>query len=180
MKPRVLLATSVLVLGINPVAQAISNNQWANISDVTVYSLIGAGLAIPTVRQDWTGLRQSVYSMGAAGGIAIVGKAVIHERRPDNSDNNSFPSGHTSFAFASATTLYRRYGWEYGVPAYALATLTGTARVAARKHHWWDAVAGAAIGTSTGWFFTDPFDSRVQLIPWADSKGGGVLIGATW
>lgn len=180
MKPRVLLATSVLVLGIHPAAHAISNNQWANISDVTVYTMIGAGLAIPTVRQDWTGLRQSVYSMGAAGGIATLGKAVIHEQRPDNSDNNSFPSGHTSLAFASATTLYRRYGWEYGVPAYALATLTGTARVAARKHHWWDAVAGAAIGTSTGWFFTDPFDNKVQLIPWADSKGGGVLVGVTW
>lgn len=180
MKPRYLLATSILAMGINPAAHAISNNQWADISDVGAYSLIGAGLVIPTVRQDWTGLRQSVYSMGAAGGIAILGKAVIREQRPDNSDHNSFPSGHTSFAFASATTLHRRYGWEYGVPAYALATLTGTARVAARKHHWWDAVAGAAIGAGTGWFFTDPFDNKVQLVPWADSKGAGVLVGVTW
>lgn len=180
MQPRYLLAMSVLAIGLNPAAHAISNNQWANISDVGSYSLISAALVIPTVRQDWTGLRQSVYSMGTATGIAQLGKAVVHAPRPDNSDNNSFPSGHAAFAFSSATTLYRRYGWEFGTPAYALAALTATARVKARKHHWRDVVAGAAIGTTTGWYFTDPYNNKVQFIPWADSKGGGVLVGMTW
>lgn len=180
MKPRHLLATLILAVGISPAAHAINNDQWANISDVTAYGLLGAGLAAPTLRGDWQGLRQAAFSIGSASGVATLGKAVFKETRPDRSDRNSFPSGHTSVAFASATTLHRRYGWEYGVPAYALATLTGTARVAAKKHFWWDVVAGAAIGTTTGWFFTEPFNNKVQLVPWADSKGAGVLVGVTW
>lgn len=180
MKSRFMAVMFLLMLGINPSAQAISNNQWANISDVGVYTLVGAGLAIPAARQDWRGFRQSAYSMGAAEGVSILGKAVIHEQRPDNSDNNSFPSGHSAVAFASATSLHRRYGWQYGVPAYAVATLTATARVASRKHHWYDAAAGGAIGIASGWLFTDAFNDNVQLIPWADSKGFGVLVAMPW
>lgn len=180
MKSRFFAAMLLLMLGITPSAQAISNKQWANISDVGVYTLVGAGLALPAVRQDWQGFRQAAYSIGTAEGLAILGKAVVHERRPDNSDNNSFPSGHAALAFASATTMYRRYGWQTGVPAYALATLTAYARVDARKHHWYDVVAGAAIGTGSGWFFTNAFNNKVQLVPWADSKSVGVLVGMPW
>ncbi|RLA58543.1 MAG: phosphatase PAP2 family protein, partial [Gammaproteobacteria bacterium] len=102
------------------------------------------------------------------------------EERPDNSDDDSFPSGHTANAFASATTLYRRYGWQAGVPAYAVATLTGVARERSRQHHWYDVVAGAAIGGISGWFFTDAFNDKVQLVPWVDSKGGGVAVSMRW
>ena len=76
--------------------------------------------------------------------------------------------------------MYRRYGWDYAIPAYAVATLTGVARVAGDKHYWWDAVAGAAIGGASGWFFTEPFNDKVRLTPWADSKHVGILVGLTW
>jgi membrane-associated phospholipid phosphatase len=181
MKSRYLLVMFVLALGVNPHANAVSDNQWATISDVSAGVLIGSALVVvPVVHDDWPGFRQAGLSIGVAGGLAVLGKAVVHEERPDNSDNKSFPSGHTALAFASATTMYRRYGWEYAVPAYALATLTGVARVAAEKHHWWDAVAGAAIGGGSGWLFTEPFNDKVRLVPWADSKGAGILVGVTW
>lgn len=180
MKSRVFAAIFLLILGITPSAQAGDNNQWETISDIGVYTLAGAALALPAVREDWQGFRQAAYSMGTAQGITMLGKAVVHARRPDRSDNNSFPSGHATLAFSSATTMYRRYGWQTGVPAYALATLTAYARVDARKHHWYDVVAGAVIGTSSGWFFTDAFNNKVQLVPWADSKSAGVLVGMQW
>ncbi|WP_239250981.1 phosphatase PAP2 family protein [Candidatus Nitrotoga sp. M5] len=180
MKSRLFAAIFLLMSGITPSAQANDNKQWANISDIGVIALAGTALALPAVREDWQGFRQAGYSLVTAEGVAILGKAVIHERRPDRSDNNSFPSGHASLAFASATTLHRRYGWQTGAPAYALATLTAYARVDARKHHWYDVVAGALIGTSSGWFFTDAFNSKVQLVPWADSKSAGVQIGMQW
>lgn len=169
-----------LVLSLNAPAHAISNDQWANISDVGAYGLITVALVTPAIRADWQGLRQSVSSIGVATITSQVLKSVIHERRPDNSDNKSFPSGHSSQAFASATTLYRRYGWEVGFPAYAVATVTASARVSARKHHWYDVVAGAALGSASGWFFTDKFNDQVQLSPWADSKSGGVMLFANW
>ena len=179
MKSR-LLATMLLAFGVTAPAHAISNNTWDDISTYTELSLLGVALAAPIVQDDWEGEGQAALSIGSAIGIATLGKALIHEQRPDNSDNNSFPSGHTSIAFSSATTLYRRYGWQIGFPAYAVAALTGTARVAARKHHWYDVVAGAAIGTGTGWIFTDAFNDKVQLSPWVDSTGGGVVVAVRW
>ncbi|HHJ36457.1 MAG TPA: phosphatase PAP2 family protein [Gammaproteobacteria bacterium] len=170
----------LLVSGVSPSVNAISNSTWADISDVSVFTLMGTALILPVTRDDWQGFRQAAYSIGSAEGVALLGKALVSEERPDNSDKNSFPSGHAANAFASATTLYRRYGWQTGVPAYALATFTASARVAARKHFWHDVVAGAAIGTISGWLFTDAFDDTVQLNPWLDSKGGGVELTLRW
>ena len=164
----------------NPAAHADSESTWEDISDVGAYSLIGTALILPSTRKDWEGLRQAAYSIGSAAGVTLVLKALVDEERPDNSDDDSFPSGHTANAFASATTLHRRYGWQTGVPAYTLATITGIARERARKHHWYDVLAGAVIGGASGWFFTDAFDDKVQLRPWIDSKGGGVAVSMRW
>jgi membrane-associated phospholipid phosphatase len=180
MKFRNLLVLSLLVLFVTPPAHAISEDSWEDISDIGAYGLIGTALLLPVARDDWEGLRQGAYSIGSATVIALIGKALVDEERPDNSDDDSFPSGHTANAFASATTLHRRYGWKTGFPAYAVATLTGVARERARKHHWYDVLAGAAIGGATGWFFTDAFNDRVQLVPWVDSKGGGVVVSMRW
>ena len=180
MKSRILATALSLSILSSPTAYAVSNKTWANISDVGAVTLGGSALLVPVIRDDWEGARQAAYSLGTAEGISLLGKATVHEQRPDQSDNNSFPSGHSALAFASATTMYKRYGWEVGMPAYAIATLTASARVAARKHHWYDALAGAAIGSSSSWFFTDAFNNKVQLIPWADSKGAGIEATLAW
>lgn len=180
MKTHHLYTLFALLIFVHPAANAISDNTWEDISDVGAYGLIGTALLLPTARKDWTGLRQAAYSIGTATITAQIGKALIDEERPDNSDDDSFPSGHTANAFASATTLHRRYGWQTGFPAYAVATLTGVARERARKHHWYDVVAGAVIGGASGWFFTDAFDNQVQLVPWVDSGGGGVVVSMRW
>jgi membrane-associated phospholipid phosphatase len=180
MNSRFLYMLFFLLMLVNPSANAISDNSWDDISNIGAYGLIGTALILPSAREDWQGFRQAAYSIGSATVIAQIGKALVHEERPDGSDNNSFPSGHTANAFASATTLQRRYGWQTGVPAYAVATLTGVARERARKHHWYDVLAGAVIGGSTGWFFTDALDDRVQLVPWVDSRSGGVVVSMHW
>lgn len=177
---RYLAVTSLLVLGVNLSANAISHNGWANISDVSAYTLLGSALILPVTRDDWEGFRQAGYSIVTAEGVALLGKAVIHEDRPDNTDDDSFPSGHSSQAFASATTMYLRYGWQLGAPAYALATLTAGARVAADKHYVHDVVAGAIVGATSGWLFTDAFDENVQLNPWLDTGGAGVSLTLRW
>lgn len=172
----VFLLSSGFVTG----AGASDEDTWKDISNVGVISLIGTALILPSTRNDWEGLRQAVYSVGSSATIALIGKALVDEERPNNKGDDSFPSGHTANAFASATTLHRRYGWQIGMPAYAVATLTGIARERAREHHWYDVVAGAAIGGATGWFFTDAFNDKVQLVPWVDSKGAGVAVSMRW
>lgn len=175
-----LLITLIISMINSQSLKAIENETWLDISNISVTTLMSTALILPAAKGDWEGFRQAFYSIGLTQGVSILAKSAIHAKRPDLSDNNSFPSGHTASAFASATTLHRRYGWEIGFPAYALATLTGTARVAGRKHHWYDAVAGAAIGSASGWLFTDSFNEQVQLVPWIDSKGAGISFVYNW
>jgi hypothetical protein len=77
-------------------------------------------------------------------------KSTTQRWRPDGSNQFSFPSGHTSNAFAIATVWSRQYGTRAAVPAYFLAGLVGTSRMASKKHHLSDVVAGATLGYIVG------------------------------
>lgn len=57
----------------------------------------------------------------------------------------------------------RRYGWKFGVPAYALATYVSWGRMYSKKHHFWDVAAGAAIGTAAGLLFTTPYMKKYNV-----------------
>jgi len=170
----------LLLLGLNTSAQAISNNSWQNLSDVGLYLALGAAVVTPSVQKDWEGLGQAAWSIGVSSALTIALKNTVNRTRPDGSDRKSFPSGHASTTFASATFLHRRYGWKAGLPAYAVATFTGVARKLGQKHFWGDVAAGAAFGTISGWIFTDPINDKVQLIPWADHHGAGVIVAMRW
>jgi hypothetical protein len=41
-------------------------------------------------------------------------------------------------------------------------------------------IVGAAVGIGSGWYFTDAFNNKVQLMPWADSKGVGIEGSVAW
>ncbi|MGF6859950.1 membrane-associated phospholipid phosphatase [Rhodobacteraceae bacterium MBR-64] len=158
-------------------AHAFSKNQWADASDVGRIVLVAAALGYPTVQADWKGALQAAASIGVTAGITAGLKEAFPEQRPDNSGNDSFPSGHTAMSFAAAATLEKRYGWQAGFPAFVVAGAVGVARHEADKHHWYDVLAGAAIGTGTGLLLTNRHDNQVRLVPWADSDGGGFLLG---
>ena len=81
-------------------------------------------------------------------------KWTINADRPDNTDNNSFPSGHTSSSAQGAAFLQFRYGWKYGLPAYAASAIVGYSRIKAQKHYWRDVVAGAALATGIQYTIT--------------------------
>ena len=71
------------------------------------------------------------------------------ERPYGNQDYSSFPSQHTSAAFAAATFLHREYGGRSGwcsVGGYSVATATAAIRVLGNKHWLSDVLAGAGVG----------------------------------
>lgn len=146
-------------------------------ADIGAYGLpvVAAGIALG--RDD----RRGLLDLGESYGTSFVAtqglKYAINSRRPNGGDH-SFPSGHTSSAFAAAGYLHARYGWQYGVPAEIVATLVGVSRVVTHDHHWYDVVAGAAIGETSAFLLTDRLNDRVRLTPFADAHGGGLEVSA--
>lgn len=113
-------------------------------------------------RSSWARMAVS----GAAGGAIMLAatqsmKHIISTRRPDNSDDHSFPSGHTATAFVTATILHREYGHIHplvSIGGYATAAATGILRIRKNRHWASDVAAGAGIGilaTELGYCITD-------------------------
>ncbi|TYZ11973.1 phosphatase PAP2 family protein [Hymenobacter lutimineralis] len=70
-------------------------------------------------------------------------------RRPDGSNRQSFPSGHTAQAFLAASivhTEFRDKSQWYGVGAYTIATSVAALRMLNNRHWQSDVVAGAGLG----------------------------------
>ena len=79
------------------------------------------------------------------GGITQGLKITVNRRRPDRG-LHSFPSGHASASFATATVIQHEYGWKAGIPAYALASYVGVSRLSENSHFASDVAFGAAVG----------------------------------
>ena len=76
-------------------------------------------------------------------------KLSVRRHRPDG-DEYSFPSGHSSVTFATATVLQRNFGWKAGIPAYAMASYVAASRVQMKRHFFSDVAFGATIGIVAG------------------------------
>ena len=140
-------------------------------------SLPAVALGLAYRQNDTEGMGQLALSLGSTVAAAQLLKSTVHARRPDGSDNQSFPSAHTAVAFSAASYIDRRYAEQYGafVPAlYGVAALTGVARVEAKKHHWGDVVVGGALGYGATRLWTTPVHGgRLSVLP----APGGVALG---
>ncbi len=106
--------------------------------------------------RDGHGTVQFMTSLGTTLGATYGLKYAVNEMRP-NGNSQSFPSGHSSVSFCAAEFMRKRYGWEYGIPAYALASFVAYSRVEARQHYPHDVIAGAGIGIVSSYIFTRPY-----------------------
>jgi membrane-associated phospholipid phosphatase len=121
-------------------------------------------------------------------------KFTAHRHRPDSGDssrrwdgpslsttNLSFPSGHTSSAFAIATVIASEYGDSPLIPvlSYSIATLTALSRVNDNKHWASDVFFGAGIGYFTGKavfdLHTDKDKKRLSILPFINDQYSGLI-----
>jgi hypothetical protein len=113
-----------------------------------------------------------------AGLTATLIKYTVREPRPDNiKEKNSFPSGHTTTAFAFASMVAMEHEWYWGAPALALATLTGVSRMNDGRHFLHDVVAGMTIGASYGlgvWYAKRGQGAQVAFAPIIDENTTGL------
>src|SRR5690606_22808720 len=173
-----LLATTIALAVLGAGTPAFAGEEaWDDASRIGEVALVGTALILPSARGAWNGTRQAGGSVGAAWLVTEGLKQTFPERRPDGSDRRSFPSGHASLSFAAAATMQNRYGWEIGIPAHLVAAFVGYARVRADRHHWYDVVAGAAIGETAGLLITTRHDANVRILPWGDTHGAGIALG---
>lgn len=112
-------------------------------------------------------------------GLTYSLKYTVNEERPDKSDNQSFPSGHTSATFQSAVFIHKRYGLTYAIPAYMVATFTGWSRVDAKKHYTKDVLAGALIGTCSSLYFTSSYQN-LSIMPIVERDHIGMQLAYKW
>jgi membrane-associated phospholipid phosphatase len=109
-----------------------------------------------------------------SGFVTDVTKLVTQRQRP-NGANFSFPSGHSTSAFTTATVLQRHFGWKVGVPAYAVGTYVAVSRMADNRHYPSDLLVGAAVGIVSAQSVMVGFGrSRFAVTPLVANGGGGI------
>lgn len=151
-------------------APARAGDGFEKFGDVMKYAIPAAALGISAGKRDGEGVAMLAASAVPTFGLTYGLKAIVHEERPNGSGDDSFPSGHTAWAFWGASHLHYRYGWKYGLPAYALAAAVGGSRIEADEHYFHDVLASAVIANLSAYFLVDPANDRVFLWPYVDSR----------
>ncbi len=144
------------------------NRFYHTLSDMNAPMTLGipAGwLAAGLIRKDSKQTQAGIRWMAAQlvnGGSTYFMKAIVNRPRPAVTDPtlialedvkiHSFPSGHTSSAFALATSISLDHPkWFVIAPAYLYASLVGYSRCYLGVHYPSDVIAGALLGTASAW-----------------------------
>ncbi|SDB28834.1 Membrane-associated phospholipid phosphatase [Flavobacteriaceae bacterium MAR_2010_188] len=141
------------------------------IGDVVLFALPAATIGSSFIIGDEPGAWQFTKGFLLTEAVTYGLKVGINKPRPDNSNDNSFPSGHTSTVFHSAGYIHRRYGFKYSIPAYVLAGYTAASRIDSRKHDILDVLAGAAIGLGSNLLFTTEYQQEHMEMTFNSSEG---------
>jgi membrane-associated phospholipid phosphatase len=152
----------------------------------------------------WHGTEAALVGSGVTGLLkGVLGRArpyVSADTNPrdfkalkgfSSASRQSFPSGHTTTAFAVAASvtsevhrMWPQYTWYVGPVLYGGATLVGLSRMYHNQHWASDVVLGAGVGTFAGLKvvryshahpdnFIDRVILKASIMP--DGHGGGVL-----
>ena len=169
-----------LLKSINQSETSFKNNFFkATAESVTIFNiaapvgLLTAGL----IHHDKQLQKEALYVAGGFVVSSIVTqgmKRIIQRDRPfetypfivkrDVGGSYSFPSGHTSAAFCTATSLSLLFPkWYVIVPSYLYAATVGYARMYQGVHYPSDVLAGAVVGAGSAWL-------SYKVEKWMDKK----------
>ena len=173
MKQRILFTLFLLTVCLLATDKVAAQNKTIqSAGDVILFSLPTAALTGSLIAKDYKGTWQFTKGALLNQAVTIGLKYGLNKERPFGNGDRAFPSGHTSTTFQSATFIQKRYGWKFGIPAYALAGFTGYSRINAQKHDGWDVLAGAAVGIGSAYLFTTPYQREhmeLTFASWEDN-----------
>lgn len=139
---------------------------WNNLSNTAKYISVGVpvGYFVAGLMHDDKALKQKAAYTAATillnTASTTLLKNVVKRERPYNTytgifpdkieSDYAFPSGHTSSAFATATSLaIATKKWYVAVPAFAWSAGVGYSRIYVGQHYPSDVIMGALVGSSS-------------------------------
>jgi hypothetical protein len=133
---------------------AVGNDYEFRIDDYVQYAPIIEMYAADALgiksKNHWFDQTKNLFiSNLASSTITFFLKKTTGKLRPNGRGTQSFPSGHTTFAFTNATVLYNEFKDTSPILAYsgyAFASTTGAFRMLNNKHWVSDVLVGAGIG----------------------------------
>ena len=131
-------------------------------------------------KHDKVGIAQLLVESALTVGTAYALKNIVREQRPDGSDYKSFPSETTALAASGSSFLWRRYGWEYGLPALAATEFVSYSRVQARQHRWYDTLASSGIAAGYSALLGTRFKARTNIDTWVEPAPDGAKVGLAY
>ena len=152
--------------------------------------VVDVGLGVTGVKAQHGFVDRALEAAIAASFVAGTGmlmKKFIYSPRPDGTDDNSFPSGHTCVAFMGAELVRMEYGWGWGTGAYVVAAAVAMMRSYHERHWLSDLLAGAGVGilgAHVGRWLLEPArhslgldrvggkDVQASLVPYVDPLSG--------
>jgi len=156
-----------------------NHRNFQEVGDILRYVPVAAGAAVALYKQDGEGALQLGTSFISTIGATQLTKSTFQDSkwgvRPDGG-TKSFISGHTSFACAGATFLSTRYGFEYGAPAFLVATAVAASRLQSDKHHMRDVIGGCALAYGIGKVFVTEYED-ISIRPIASPNFIGLQAG---
>lgn len=138
----------------------------SNSTQITGLAIPVAMSAVALIENDDELLKSGVYvgaSLVVDAALTYGLKSIVNRPRPyttypndivayETLSSKSFPSGHTSFAFAAATSLMLKYPkWYVIVPSYMWAASVGYSRMNLGVHYPSDVLAGAVLGAGSAY-----------------------------
>jgi membrane-associated phospholipid phosphatase len=103
-------------------------------------------------------------------------KFIVGRERPNGSNHQSFPSGHSAATFAAATIIERHLGWKKAALGYAIAAYVASSRLHDNVHYLSDVTFGAAVGTIAGRTVTQHGPNMWTLAPAPVQGGYGIFV----
>lgn len=113
---------------------------------VVTHGFLGIGIALTQMMIDQTNGLSHARALVLTSLSHLTLSYSIQRERPNKLNKLSYPSGHTSSAFATASSLAYAYGPKAGIPAFAAASLVGLSRIKGERHWASDVVGGAVMG----------------------------------
>jgi hypothetical protein len=112
--------------------------------------LVGPAIALGQFRWDTEEGESHARALIYTSLVTHTLKNTLRRERPYGGNFQAMPSGHTSSAFATATSLTYSYGASAGLVFYPVATFVALSRISDDVHWLSDTVAGAFIGIWMG------------------------------